>query len=237
MKKTMKFLNGTQSGRLLKRYKRFLADIELHSGEIITAHCPNPGAMLDIKDPGLPVWVSQVPDHIERKLRYTWEIVKAQGTLVGINTMHPNRLIEEALKEKKIELLKDYTSFKKEVKYGKNSRIDFLLEREGAPSCYVEIKNVHLKRGEQAAFPDSVTARGAKHLQELSEVVAGGGRAVMLYCIQRSDCAEFTLAADIDPHYAALAREAVKKGVEMIAYTCTVTPEEIKIAQQIPVCF
>ena len=174
-------------GCLIKRYKRFLADIALASGEIVTAHCANPGALLGVTTPGLRVWVSHNPDP-KRKLAYTWQIVETDDTYVGVNTSLPNALAEEAILGGKIPELLGYKNLKREVKYGQNSRIDWLLTDPDKPDCYVEVKNVHLKRGAGAAFPDSVTTRGAKHLRELETIAATGARAVMLYIIQRNDC-------------------------------------------------
>ncbi len=230
----MNFSPPLLPGRLIKRYKRFLADIALDSGEIITAHCANPGALLGGTTPGLRVWVSHHPSPT-RKLSYTWQIVEMDGTYVGVNTSLPNGLAEKAILEGRITELTGYGSLRREVKYGQNSRIDLLLTNPGQPPCYVEVKNVHLKRGEAAEFPDSVTTRGAKHLRELEAVVAEGGRAVMLYIIQRNDCSHFSFAADLDPVYAATAAHALSHGVEAYAYLCCVTPEGIEVGKCIPV--
>ena len=221
-------------GCLIKRYKRFLADIALASGEIVTAHCANPGALLGVTTPGLRVWVSHNPDP-KRKLAYTWQIVETDDTYVGVNTSLPNALAEEAILGGKIPELLGYKNLKREVKYGQNSRIDWLLTDPDKPDCYVEVKNVHLKRGAGAAFPDSVTTRGAKHLRELETIAATGARAVMLYIIQRNDCSHFSFAADIDPVYAATAAHAFSHGVEALAYGCTVTPEGITVEKQVGV--
>lgn len=230
----MHFSSPLLPGLLLKRYKRFLADITLDSGEIITAHCANPGALLGGTTPGLRVWVSHHPSPT-RKLSYTWQIVEIDGTHVGVNTSLPNGLAEEAILAGRIAELTGYDTLKREVKYGQNSRIDLLLTHADRPPCYVEVKNVHLKRGEAAEFPDCVTARGAKHLRELEAVVAQGCRAVMLYIIQRSDCSRFQLAADLDPVYASTAAHAFSKGVEAYAYVSTVTPLGIDIDKRIPI--
>lgn len=227
----MRFSPPLLSGHLIKRYKRFLADIALDSGEMITAHCANPGALLGGTTPGLRVWVSHQPSPT-RKLSYTWQIVEMDGTHVGVNTSLPNGLAEEAILGDKIAELAGYESLRREVKYGQNSRIDLLLTDPVKPPCYVEVKNVHLKRGGAAEFPDSVTTRGAKHLRELEAVVADGGRAVMLYIIQRNDCSHFSFAADLDPVYAATAAHALSHGVEAYAYLCTVTPEGIEVRKQ-----
>lgn len=220
------------SGRLIKRYKRFLADIALDSGEVIAAHCANPGALLGGTTPGLRVWVSHHPSS-SRKLSYSWHLVEIDGVLVGVNTSLPNRLAEEAILAGKIGELAGYETLKREVRYGENSRIDLLLASPDKPPCYVEVKNVHLKRGEAAEFPDCVTARGAKHLRELETVAAKGARAVMLYVIQRNDCGYFQLAADIDPVYAATATHAFSRGVEVLAYACAVSVEGIEIERRV----
>jgi len=230
----MNFVHPLIPGRLVKRYKRFLADITLDSGEAITAHCANSGALLGGTTPGLRVWVSHHPSP-SRKLSYTWQIVEMDGTHVGVNTSLPNGLAEEAILGGRIAELTGYESLKREVRYGENSRIDLLLTSPGNLPCYVEVKNVHLKRRDGAEFPDSVTTRGAKHLRELETVVASGGRAVMLYIIQRNDCHHFTFAADLDPVYAATATLAFSRGVEAYAYLCKVTPEGIEVGARVPV--
>lgn len=230
----MRFSPPLIPGRLLKRYKRFLADIALDSGEVVTAHCANPGALLGGTMPGLTVWVSYHPSPT-RKLEYTWQIVEIDSTHVGINTSLPNNLAEEAIRAGKIAELNGYETLKREVKYGQNSRIDLLLTSPDKLPCYVEVKNVHLKRGGAAQFPDSVTTRGAKHLRELEAIVAQGSRAVMLYIIQRNDCTHFSFAADLDPVYATTALRAFSQGVEAYAYLCTINPKGIEIQKSIPI--
>lgn len=220
-------------GRLIKRYKRFLADVELTDGTVITSHCPNPGSMMGLKEPGLRLWLSESPNP-KRKLKYTWELLEVDGGLVGINTNHPNKIAYEAIKLNKINELSGYSDIRREVKYGKSSRIDILLE-EGASACYVEIKNVHLRRvGALAEFPDSATARGAKHLEELGDMVAQGHRAVMLYLVQRTDCDSFELARDIDPGYAKAFDRARSRGVEMLCYGCDISLASITVSKPIP---
>jgi sugar fermentation stimulation protein A len=222
-------------GTLIKRYKRFLADIRLDDGEIITAHCANPGAMLGLKEPGLPVWLSK-SDNPKRKLQYSWELTEVNGHLVGINTALPNRIVAEALLNKKIEELAAYDNIRPEVKYGEKSRIDFLLTGEGLPDCYVEVKNVHLLReGSLAEFPDSKTARGVKHLGELGNMVAAGHRAINLYLVQRTDCTQFSFAADLDPAYAQAAENALNAGVEFLCYDCTIDQNQICLHQPLPI--
>lgn len=221
-------------GTLIQRYKRFLSDVRLASGEVVTAHCANSGAMLGVCDPGLEVWLSEC-DKPGRKLRYSWELARIGDGLVGINTMHPNRIAEEAIRDGRIPELAGYASIRREVKYGRSSRVDLLLDGLDIPTCYVEIKNVHLKRGDAAEFPDAVTARGAKHLVELSEMVAQGARAVMLYLVQRGDCDRFGIAADIDPTYAAELRRAMAAGVEVLCYACRLALDGISVDGRLPV--
>ena len=229
----MKFPDPLIRGTLVKRYKRFLADVELTDGEVVTAHCANPGSMLGLVSPGSEVWLSPARNP-ERKLRYTWELIRAGAHLVGINTAHPNNLVRDAIENGTIRELSGYASLRREVKYGKNSRIDILLEDESRPPCYVEIKNVHLSREDGLAeFPDSVTKRGAKHLEELGDVAEAGGRAVMVYLIQREDCEKFAIAGDIDPDYEAALTRALARGVEALAYACEVTPEKIRVTQPV----
>ncbi len=229
----MDFPDPLQRGSLLKRYKRFLADVRLESGEVVTAHCANTGTMLGLTAPGSEVWLSPARNP-ERKLRYTWELIRdatnGEASLVGINTAHPNALVEEAVRADRIPELTGYPSLRREVRYGKNSRIDLLLEAPGRPKCYVEVKNVHLRREPGLAeFPDSVTARGTKHLKELGDAVEAGNRAVMFYLVQRQDCGRFAVAADIDPVYAEALAEARTRGVEAICYACALTPQAIEV--------
>ncbi|MEM8814132.1 MAG: DNA/RNA nuclease SfsA, partial [Pseudomonadota bacterium] len=218
-----------------KRYMRFLSDIELDDGELIKAHCPNPGSMMGLKEPGSRVFVSE-SDNPKRKLKYTFELIEADGVLVGINTGHPNALVAEAIENGTIVELSGYASLRREVKYGKNSRIDLLLEDPDKGRCFVEVKNVHLRRTpDLVEFPDSVTSRGAKHLDELSAMVDEGHRAVMVFLVQRDDGQSLALARDIDPAYGEAFDRAAKAGVEMLAYSCSVTETEIKAYRRIPI--
>ncbi len=225
----MRFQPPLAQGRLLRRYKRFLSDVELADGRVVTAHVANPGSMLGLVAEGARVWLS-VSDNPARKLRHSWELVEADGTLVGVNAGRANALAREAVVAGRIRELAGYADCRAEVRYGANSRIDLLLRDPARPPCYVEIKNVHLmRRAGLAEFPDSVTKRGTKHLQELREVVRAGDRAVMLYVVQRSDCTGFAVAADIDPAYAEALAAAQAEGVEAYAYACNVTPEAIEL--------
>lgn len=216
-------------GRLIKRYKRFLADIELDSGEIITAHCPNTGPMTGISLPDSLVQVSR-SDNPKRKLAYTWEMVQIGSTWVGTNTAIPNRVIKLALQQKLLpELAPRYCSFKAEVPYGqdKKSRIDFLLTgAENQPSIYVEVKSVTLSTSNVALFPDTVTTRGQKHLRELTDLVPET-KSVMLYFINRGDCDTFAPSDACDPEYGELLRKAVFQGVEVLPYRFNITPQGI----------
>ncbi|WP_181702232.1 DNA/RNA nuclease SfsA [Chthonobacter albigriseus] len=231
----MQFADPLVSARLVRRYKRFLADVVLDTGEEVTAHCANPGSMLGLAAPGSRVWLSRSSDP-KRKLKYSWEIVEADGGLVGINTAHPNGLVAEAILGGIIAELAGYPVLRREVKYGRNSRVDLLLECPEKPPAYVEVKNVHLMRTPGLAeFPDSVTSRGAKHLVELGDMVEAGHRAVMVFLVQRTDCTAMALAADIDPAYAAAFREAMARGVEAVAYACRIDPAGIHTERRIPI--
>jgi sugar fermentation stimulation protein A len=221
-------------GRLVQRYKRFFADVTMDSGEALTAHCPNPGAMLGLNAPGLGVWLSR-SDKATRKLAWTLELVEADGGLVGVNTLNPNRLVGEALAADAIPELAGYAVHRREVKFGAVSRVDFVLTGPGRPDCYVEVKNCHLRRqGALAEFPDCVAARSAKHLRELAVEVARGNRAVQLFVIQRTDCDRFAACADLDPVYAAGLEVAADAGVEVLAYRCAISPEAVSVAEGVP---
>jgi sugar fermentation stimulation protein A len=226
----MRFEAPLLRGTLIRRYKRFLADIALEDGREVTAHCPNPGAMLGLTAPGSTVWLSPA-NNPARKLKFTWEMIEAEGTIVGINTGRPNALGEETILAGRVPGLEGYARLRREVKYGRNSRIDILLEDDDRPPCHVEIKNVHFMREPGIAeFPDSVTARGAKHLDELADVAAAGGRAVMLYVVQRGDCRRLRIAGDLDPTYAKAFARARASGVEALAHGCKTDLESIVLA-------
>ncbi len=227
-------------GTLIQRYKRFLADIRLETGEEITAHCANPGSMLGLNASGITVWVSKSSDP-KRKLAHSWEIVEIEGgILAGINTNRPNKLVAEALAAEKIPELTGY-HVKPEVKYRENSRIDFLLTAEKRADCYLEVKNVHMMREPGLAeFPDCVTKRGAKHMGDLAAMKAEGHRAVVLFVVQMTGCERFRPAKDIDPNYVAAFHEAQKAGVEALCYACGFTdPDadapEITLSRSLPI--
>jgi sugar fermentation stimulation protein A len=218
-------------GRLIKRYKRFLADIILENGEEITAHVPNSGAMTSCIEPNCEVWVT-FHDNPKRKLKYTLELTKMNENLICTNTGVANKIAIEAIKNGTIKELQNYTSLKPEQKYGKNSRIDILLENENK-KCYVEIKSVTLKIDEMLAFPDAITSRGTKHLIELSDMVKEGHRAVMLYVIQRTDQLPFRLAEEIDKKYAQTFKEVTKNAVEVLVYQSNINLEKIEIEKRV----
>jgi sugar fermentation stimulation protein A len=235
----MQFAEPLVEGRLVQRYKRFLADVDLTTGERVTAHCANPGAMMGLQAPGARVLLSRA-NGAKRKLAWNWEFVEVAAgggpdQLVGINTSRPNLLVAEALRERRLEPFLAYDRVRAEVKYGRNSRVDFLLERDGAPPCYLEVKNCHLMREAGfAEFPDCVAARSAKHLYELADMKAAGARAVLLYVIQM-DANRFDVARDIDPAYDKAFRHALAAGVETYAYVCRLTPQEVVIDRPVPV--
>ena len=230
----MRFPSPLIEARLIRRYKRFLADVEMPGGEVATVHCANPGAMTGLAAPGSRVFLSRSANP-KRKLPLSWELIEADGGLVGINTAHPNRLAEEAIAAGTIPELAGYAAMAREVRYGRNSRIDILLTGSGRPDTYVEVKNAHLmRRPGLAEFPDSVTARGAKHLAELGEVVAAGHRAVMLFIIQRGDARSLAIARDIDPAYGKAFDEARGAGVEMLARRCDLSIGQITVAEAVP---
>jgi sugar fermentation stimulation protein A len=235
----MRFAAPLLPATLVKRYKRFLADVVLPSGETITVHCANPGSMIGLDAAGAQVWLSKSANP-NRKLAHSWELIEvdfgAGAELVGINTAHPNALAAEAIAAGAIPELAGYHSIRREVKYGTNSRVDFLLADPARPPCYVEIKNVHLmRRPALAEFPDAVTKRGAKHLAELSAMVAAGARAMMLYLIQIGSARAFRLARDIDPAYGLAFDAARTAGVEAIAYRCGITRDGIEVVERVPI--
>jgi sugar fermentation stimulation protein A len=220
--------------RLLRRYKRFLADVRLEDGSEVTVHCANPGSMLEVCEPGRPVLLSRSSNE-KRKLPHTWELIRLVRSWVGVNTARTNAFVAEAIRQNRIAELEGYPTLRREVVVG-DSRIDFLLEGAGRPECLVEVKNVTLSDGNgTAVFPDSVTLRGQKHLLELMESASRGRRAVMFFWINRGDCGSFRPADDIDPAYGRLLREARDQGVEILAYRAKVTPKQVTTDTSIPI--
>jgi sugar fermentation stimulation protein A len=229
----MRFDSPLVPGRLVRRYKRFLADVDI-GGAMETVHCANPGSMMGLAEPGSPVWLS-LSANPARKLRFSWELIEVAGDLVGINTGCANRLAEEAIRAGRIAELAGYADMRREVAYGTRSRVDLLLTGPDRPPCYVEVKSVTLRRQAAAEFPDAVTARGAKHLRELSAMRLSGARAVMLFIAQRGDCEDFVIASDIDPGYALEMAAARAAGVEVLAYRCLVSPAGIEVTRPLAV--
>ncbi len=235
----MQFTSTLIPATLARRYKRFLADVVIESGDVTTVHVANPGAMTGLDRPLSRIWVSDSGNKL-RKFPYTWELVEANlgsgPELIGVNTGHPHQLVGEALEAGLIPELRGYPSVRREVKYGENSRVDFLLEDPARRPCYLEVKNVHLMRKPRLAeFPDSVTDRGAKHLRELTTVRASGARAVLLFVIQIPSADRFAVARDIDPAYAAAFERARARGVEMLAWRCDINLSGIEIAAPVPI--
>ncbi|MGR3627775.1 MAG: DNA/RNA nuclease SfsA [Sulfitobacter sp.] len=232
----MRFQTQLVPARLIRRYKRFLADCRLEdTGEEVIAHCANPGSMMGLAEPGSRIWL-EPNDDPKKKLNYGWRLVDHEnGHFTGVDTALPNRAMKAALIAGEVTPLAAYAEVRPEVKYGENSRIDFLLRGDGLPDAYVEVKSVTLSRETGLAeFPDSVTTRGAKHLGELARMAQAGHRAVLLYLVQRTDCTQMTLAADIDPTYAAASQAARAAGLEIYAIGTHITPQAVTLAQPIP---
>ncbi|HAG52288.1 MAG TPA: DNA/RNA nuclease SfsA [Alphaproteobacteria bacterium] len=230
----MKFQEKLIKGSFIKRYKRFFADVELHNGDTVVSHCPNTGSMKGLLDFD-SAYISHVDDP-KRKLKYTLQIIEKDNVRVGVNTHLTNHIAVEGIKLGLIEELKEYKELKTEVKYGsQNSRIDILLTEEDNTLHYVEVKNTTLAEGDKAKFPDAVTTRGQKHLQELTEMVQAGHKASMLYIVNRNDCNEFSPATEIDPEYTKLLKQAVASGVQVLVYSCSLSDEEIIIDKKLKV--
>ena len=231
----MQFPQPLARARLVRRYKRFFADVVLEDGTELTAHCPNPGSMLGLSAPGLPVWVSR-SDDAKRKLAHTLELVEVEGGLVGVNTLLPNRLVAEALAAGAIAELGGYAAARREVKYGERSRVDFLLEDEERGRCWVEVKGVTLSRASgHLEFPDCASARAARHLEELAAMAQAGDRAVVLFLAQRTDGERFSVAADLDPVFARALDRAAAAGVEVLCYACEVDSLGLRLSRRLPV--
>ena len=221
------------SGRLIKRYKRFFADVKLDSGEVVTAHCPNTGSMMGLLTEGNIVYLSKT-DNEKRKLKYTLEIIRDKGASVGVNTHRANRNVEKAIIEKKNSTLGKKYDYRREVKYGKNSRIDFLITNKKDEEIFLEVKNVTLSmRKGVAEFPDAITERGSKHLLELIDVVKKNKRAIMLFLVQRNDCKKFRIAEEIDSIYKKNIMNAMKAGVEILCYGCSFVRKNIELDKKI----
>ncbi|WP_380056359.1 DNA/RNA nuclease SfsA [Falsihalocynthiibacter sp. SS001] len=220
--------------RLIRRYKRFLADVRLETGEEVVAHCPNPGSMMGLASEGMRVWL-EPNDDPKKKLKYGWRLVEhADGAFAGIDTGRANRIVAEGLATGKIASLGQYTNVRSEVKYGTRSRVDFLLS-EGNEDCYLEVKSATLVReAPLVEFPDSVTARGAKHLDELAEMVRQGHRAVLFFLVQQTGATKIDVARDIDPTYAQAFDRAQECGVEVLSYGCEISPTGIELSNPVP---
>ncbi len=219
-------------GRLLRRYKRFMADIELADGTVVTAHCANTGSMKGCRPEGAPVLISPATDP-KRKLKYTWELVNINGTWVGINTARPNRIVEAAIEDGTITELTPFDTLKREVKYGTNSRIDILLTHDGVKT-YVEVKNTTLAEDGLARFPDSVSERGTKHMRELARVVQQGHRAAVVFLVHRDDCTAFAPADEIDPEYGKALRAAARAGVMVLPYRAQCGADGVTVQNRLP---
>ena len=234
----MRYVSTLRPATLARRYKRFLADVVFESGDMTTVHVANPGAMTGLDRPFSRVWLSDSGNAM-RKLPLTWELVETDlgsgPELVGVNTALPNLLVDDALAAGVIPELRNYPTIRREVKYGANSRVDFVLESPTRRPCYLEVKNVHLMRTPRLAeFPDCVTDRGAKHLDELATVAATGARAVLLFVIQIPSAERFAIAGDIDPAYAAAFKRARARGVQMLAWRCSIDLDGIAIDMPVP---
>ena len=232
----MRFQTPLVPARLIRRYKRFLADMRLEDGREVTAHCANPGSMLGLAEPGVKAWL-EPNDDPRKKLKFGWRLVDHEnGHFTGVDTSVPNRALKAALEAREVPALAAYGAVRPEVKYGANSRIDFLLSEPGLPAAYVEVKSVTLSRQPGLAeFPDSVTARGAKHLAELAAMAAQGHRAVMLFLVQRTDAERVSVAGDIDPTYAAAFEAARAAGVEVLAHGTGISPQGVALGAELPV--
>lgn len=229
----MRFTSRLIRGTLIQRYKRFLADVRLENDDIVTAHCTNTGSMMGCKEPGSKVYISR-SDNINRKLLYTWELIKTDGRWVGINTLHPNKLVPEAIGSGVIAELSGYQSIRREVKVSAHTRLDLCLEGNNG-CCFVEVKNVTLAANGTAAFPDAVSERGTRHLRELMRLKRHGHRAAIVFVVQRADCKSFRPADEIDSEYGRWLRRAVKAGVEVLPYAAKVTAMEIVLTNRIAI--
>ncbi|MCW1951725.1 MAG: DNA/RNA nuclease SfsA [Octadecabacter sp.] len=229
----MRFATPLVPARLIRRHMRFLSDVQLEDGSVVKAHCPNPGSMMGLKDEGMRLWI-EGNDDPKKKLDWGWRLIELEHAFVGIDTGAANGIVSEALSNG-IAGIDGYDTIRPEVKYREKSRVDFLLSGDGRRDCYLEVKSVTLSRETGLAeFPDSVTARGAKHLRDLAAMVEQGHRAVLLFLVQRTDCNRVTLAADLDPTYADAFKTALAAGVEVMCFDCAISPEGITLANQLP---
>lgn len=232
----MRFATPLVPGRLIRRYKRFLADVDLEDGRQVVAHCANTGAMTGLNTPGTRIWL-EPNDDPKKKLDYGWRLSELPGGhWAGIDTAVPNRVVKEALLARRINALSHYTGVRPEVKYGQASRVDFLLSEDGLPDTYVEVKNVHLSRQDAwAEFPDAKTERGARHLNELARMVEAGHRAVMFYLVQRTDCTRFRLADDVDKTYAEAFAQATSAGVQVMCYDTEISTQGVSLGKPLQI--
>ncbi|MDM7861291.1 DNA/RNA nuclease SfsA [Alteromonas sp. ASW11-36] len=226
------------SGTLIKRYKRFFADVKLDSGEVVTAHCANTGAMTGCAEPGFKVWLSPA-NNPKRKLQYTWEIaINDDGAKIGVNTNNANKIVAHALHSKHIAEVSEYDHIRPEFKpQGADSRFDFLLQSEGIPDCLLEVKSLTLCEGSTGFFPDAVTTRGAKHCAELANYAQQGYRAILLFCVQHTAVEQVKVAAHVDAKYAEALCQARQQGVEVLAYKCAIEEEKTLINQKLDIVF
>ena len=227
----MNFDKSLISGEFIKRYKRFFVDIKIGKNTV-TAHCPNTGSMMGLLKKGNNVWLSK-SDNPKRKLKYTLQIIENQKSKVGINTHLTNKIVLDALKKRMIKNFNDINNIQQEVKFGKNTRFDFLLTQKNKKT-FIEVKNVTLSREKQLAeFPDAITSRGLKHIQELLKANKQGYEIYLLFVIQRNDCRKFELAKDIDPEYCEILTKAVKKNLKILCYDCKFSSKGIKLNREI----
>lgn len=227
----MKFESSLIKGTLIKRYKRFLADVTLENGSVVTVHVAKPGSMLELAKPGTKIWL-EPNNNPKRKLKYSWKLIEIDNTFIGVDTNYANKVVKEALDNKTIDI--NFDKYKSEVKYGENSRIDFLLYFKKDPEMYLEVKSVTLSRKEGLAeFPDSITLRGTKHMNELAQKVKEGYQSTILYLIQRSDITKLSIASDIDPNYQKSYDNAIANGVKVLCYDCIISKDGIALGKRL----
>jgi sugar fermentation stimulation protein A len=230
----VRFDSPPLAGRLVRRYKRFFADVRLASGEVVTAHCPNTGSLLGCLDAGNPVWLRD-SGNAARKLRFTWQAVRVGRAWVNVDTLLPNRVVADALARERVPELAGYPERRREVRCGKSSRIDLLLDGKDGRPCFVEIKSTTLVDGKVALFPDARTERGVKHLAALARAARRGERAVQFFFVNRADVELFRPADAIDPEYGRALRRAVAAGVEVLAWTARVGARSLELGRSLPI--